>query len=88
MMLVLSRKIGETIRIGSEVELVVLKVERGRVKLGFAGPRDVAVRRGELEDSQGATDAVAAVREAPARSTTSARSATAPLRTFRQHVVD
>jgi carbon storage regulator len=46
-MLVLSRKIGETIRIGTGVELVVLDVYRGRVKLGFAGPQDVAIRRGE-----------------------------------------
>ena len=50
-MLVLSRRIGETIRIGSEIELVVLDVNRGRVKLGFAGPRDVQVRRGELIDA-------------------------------------
>jgi carbon storage regulator len=46
-MLVLSRKIGETIRIGDGLDLVVLDVHRGRVKLGFAGPRDIAIRRGE-----------------------------------------
>jgi carbon storage regulator len=46
-MLVLSRKIGETIRIGDGLELVVLDVHRGRVKLGFAGPRDISIRRGE-----------------------------------------
>jgi len=46
-MLVLSRKIGETIRIGAGLELVVLDVHRGRVKLGFAGPRDISIRRGE-----------------------------------------
>ena len=46
-MLVLSRKIGETIRIGAGLELVVLEVHRGRVKLGFAGPRDISIRRGE-----------------------------------------
>ena len=46
-MLVLSRKIGETIRIGEGLELVVLDVHRGRVKLGFAGPRDISIRRGE-----------------------------------------
>lgn len=47
-MLVLSRKIGETIRVGSDLELVVLSVNRGRVKLGFAGSRDVPIRRGEF----------------------------------------
>jgi len=46
-MLVLSRKTGETIRIGDGLELVVLDVHRGRVKLGFAGPRDIPIRRGE-----------------------------------------
>ncbi len=48
-MLVLSRKIGETIRIGSDITLVVLDASRGRIKLGFDGPRDVPVRRGESE---------------------------------------
>jgi carbon storage regulator len=46
-MLVLSRKIGETIRIGAGLDVVVLDVHRGRVKLGFAGPRDISIRRGE-----------------------------------------
>ena len=47
-MLVLTRKPGETVCIGSDIELVVLDAGRGRVKLGFAGPRDVSIRRGEL----------------------------------------
>jgi len=47
-MLVLTRKPGETVCIGPDVELVVLDAGRGRVKLGFAGPRDVSIRRGEL----------------------------------------
>lgn len=50
-MLVLSRKAGETIRIGSSIELVVLGVSHGRVKLGFAGPKQIPVRRGELADA-------------------------------------
>lgn len=50
-MLVLTRKPGESICIGSDVELVVLDVVRGRVKLGFAGPKNVPIRRGELEDA-------------------------------------
>ncbi len=51
-MLVLSRKTGETIRVGSKIELVVLGVNRGRVKLGFAGPREVLIRRGEHADAE------------------------------------
>ncbi len=46
-MLVLSRKIGEVIRIG-EMELVVVEVRGARVKLGFKGPRDIQIQRGEL----------------------------------------
>lgn len=47
-MLVLSRKMGESIRIGSDVEVVVLGISGGRVRLGFAGPRSVSVQRAEL----------------------------------------
>lgn len=49
-MLVLSRKIGEEIRIGSSVSLRVLAISQGRVKLGIAGPRSVHVARVELAD--------------------------------------
>ncbi len=46
-MLVLTRKTGETIRVGAEIEVVVLEVTRGKVKLGFAGPRNIPIRRGK-----------------------------------------
>lgn len=48
-MLVLSRKTGELIDIGDEIQVVVLGVSNGRVKLGFEAPRSVAVRRREVE---------------------------------------
>ena len=47
-MLVLSRRTGETVSIGEGVDVVVLEISRGRVKLGFAGPGQVPIRRGEL----------------------------------------
>jgi carbon storage regulator len=47
-MLVLSRKSGERIQIGSEIELTVLGIHGGRVKLGFAGPPEVLIHRDEL----------------------------------------
>lgn len=47
-MLVLSRKKGERIRIGDNVELVVLAVSHNRVKLGFSGPPDVWIHREEI----------------------------------------
>jgi carbon storage regulator len=47
-MLVLRRKTGERIQIGSEIQLTVLDIRNGRVKLGFSGPRDVEICREEL----------------------------------------
>ena len=38
-MLVLSRKAGERISIGPEIEVTVLGIHKGRVKLGFLGPQ-------------------------------------------------
>jgi carbon storage regulator len=47
-MLVLSRKAGERISIGSEMEIAVLRIHKGRVQLGFSGPPEISVRREEL----------------------------------------
>ncbi len=49
-MLVLSRKHGETIRIGNNVEIVVTQISPGKIRLGVAAPRHVVIRRGELKD--------------------------------------
>ncbi len=48
-MLVLSRKAGQKIQIGPEVEVVVLSTRKGSVKLGFIAPRDVAIGRHEID---------------------------------------
>lgn len=55
-MLVLSRRIGEEIRIGSCVSLKVVEISRSRVKLGISGPRTVRVARAELSDETPVTD--------------------------------
>ena len=47
-MLVLSRKRGETIVIGRDIEVTVLEVRGDRVKLGFQGPAEVPIHRAEL----------------------------------------
>ncbi|MFZ5833231.1 MAG: carbon storage regulator CsrA [Planctomycetota bacterium] len=47
-MLVLSRKQGEAIMIGPDIEVVVLEVRGDRVKLGFRGPADVPIHRAEV----------------------------------------
>jgi carbon storage regulator CsrA len=50
-MLVLSRKVGEAIRIGNDIEVVVLAAHNGRVKIGISAPRHVGVFRGELAEA-------------------------------------
>jgi len=48
-MLVLSRKQLEALRIGDTVEVTVLEIRGGRVRLGICAPRDVRVMRRELQ---------------------------------------
>lgn len=47
-MLVLTRKPAETIRIGSDIVVKVIRTQRGTVKLGIDAPEDVRIVRGEL----------------------------------------
>ena len=47
-MLVISRRAGESIRIGEDVEIEVLDTGSGRVKLGIKAPRAVPVLRKEV----------------------------------------
>ncbi len=52
-MLVLSRKIGERIFIGSGIEIAVVGVRGGRVQIGVAAPEEIRIRRtAPLEDSE------------------------------------
>jgi len=44
-MLVLSRKIGESIKLADDIEITVLAVDNGRVRLGIRAPRHIDVRR-------------------------------------------
>jgi carbon storage regulator len=47
-MLVLSRYKDESIMIGNDIEVMVLRVDGGKVRLGIKAPRDVAVHRKEI----------------------------------------
>jgi len=47
-MLVLSRKLGEIVKIGDNIEVQVLEAQNGRVKLGFVAPKHVSIHRLEL----------------------------------------
>lgn len=50
-MLVLTRKKGEIIMIGDQIELVVLGMEGDAVKLGVSAPRQIQVYRKEIYDA-------------------------------------
>ena len=47
-MLILTRRVGETVMIGDEVTVTVLGVKGNQVRLGVNAPRDVAVHREEI----------------------------------------
>ncbi len=47
-MLVLTRKKDEKIIIDDRIEITVVEIENGRVKLGFRAPENVEIVRGEL----------------------------------------
>lgn len=47
-MLILTRRVGETIRIGDDVQFVILGTRGGYVRVGIDAPRDVNIAREEL----------------------------------------
>jgi carbon storage regulator len=47
-MLALSRKIGESIIIGNDIELTILEVKGDQVKVGISAPKSVPVYRKEI----------------------------------------
>jgi len=47
-MLVLSRKLNQSIMVGENVRIVIVAVDRDQVKLGIEAPRDIAVHRSEV----------------------------------------
>jgi carbon storage regulator len=49
-MLILTRRVGETLMIGTEVAVTVVAVNGNQVRLGIGAPKDVAVHREEIYD--------------------------------------
>ncbi len=47
-MLILTRKIGESVVIGNTITVKIIGIEGGQVKLGFDAPSDVTIYRQEL----------------------------------------
>ncbi|MEO0800439.1 MAG: carbon storage regulator CsrA [Pseudomonadota bacterium] len=60
-MLILTRRVGETVVIGEDISVTVLGVKGNQIRLGINAPKDVAVHRQEIFDriqneSNGSTD--------------------------------
>lgn len=50
-MLILTRKKEESILIGDNIEIVVVDIEDGKVKLGIKAPKDIEILRKEILNS-------------------------------------
>jgi carbon storage regulator len=67
-MLVLSRKVNQSIMVGDNVRVVVVAVDRDQVKLGIEAPREIAVHRSEIyEEIQRSNRAAAGLAASPAQ---------------------
>jgi len=47
-MLILTRRVGEKLKIGADIEVVVLGVKGNQVRIGVTAPRDTEVHREEI----------------------------------------
>ena len=47
-MLILTRRVGETLMVGDEVTVTVLGVKGNQVRIGVNAPKDIAVHREEI----------------------------------------
>jgi carbon storage regulator len=63
-MLVISRKLGQGLILGKDIEITVLRVDGDQVRLGIKAPREVPVLRRELLDEVHSDTAQAHVRAA------------------------
>jgi carbon storage regulator len=64
-MLILTRRVGETLMIGDSVTVTILGVKGNQVRVGITAPKDVAVHREEIFQRIGREAAVQGQEPAP-----------------------
>lgn len=47
-MLVITRKVGQSIRVGDDVEFTIIGYDRGLIKVGIDAPREIEIVRSEI----------------------------------------
>ncbi|TLD81905.1 carbon storage regulator [Helicobacter sp. MIT 05-5293] len=50
-MLILSRKQDDSVLIGDNIEIKVISIDKGSVRLGFSAPENFVILRGELKEA-------------------------------------
>ena len=83
-MLVLSRKLNQSIVIGDDVRIVVVSIDRDTVKLGIDAPRSIPVHRAEVYEEIRRANLAAVSDEAPAAIPTAGPVTPATLKSRRQ----
>lgn len=64
-MLVLSRKVGESVRVADNIELFIIAIDGQRVRVGIKAPKEVRIVRSELAEEIAKTNQSAAVEVKP-----------------------
>lgn len=54
-MLILTRRVGETLQIGNDISVTVVEVNGNQVRIGIAAPKDVAIMRDDAKKRQPST---------------------------------
>lgn len=52
-MLIITRKKGESLMIGDDIEIVISKIDDGSVKIGINAPKNISILRKELYEEVG-----------------------------------
>jgi len=50
-MLIIGRRVGETIHLGDDVEIRIMDLSPSRVKIGIVAPRELGILRGEMRQA-------------------------------------